>query len=88
MILPIATEAEVADPRLGMRVEFTRDDHPIVPPGRRGFIELLELPPGNQFFVLLDCGGFFGWTDFRSWRPTGEPDEVLDEAFLALRRPG
>jgi len=63
-----------APPRIGQRVRFTRDDHPFVSPGRSGMID--RLGPDNQFVVLTDCGGFFGWTTFASWEPTGEPDET------------
>ena len=69
-------------PRLGMRVRFTRSDHSDVPPGRGGMIDLVA---GEQFFVITDCGGFFGWTSFESWEPTGEPDEQLSAEFVAAR---
>ena len=72
-----------APPRLGQRVRFTRDDHPIVSPGRGGMIE--QLGPDGQFFVQTDCGGFFGWTSFTSWEPTDEPDVPLDPEYVARR---
>lgn len=42
--------------------------------------------PDEQFWVLTDCGGFFGWTSFGSWEPTGEPDVVLSPEYIALRQ--
>lgn len=71
------------EPRIGQRVRFTRRDHPHVPLGRGGMID--QLAPDNQFFVLTDCGGFFGWTSFDSWEATGEPDEVLNPEYVAMR---
>lgn len=70
-------------PRIGQRVRFTRHDHPKVPPGRGGMID--QLGSDNQFFVLTDCGGFFGWTSFDSWEATGEPDEVLSPEYVTMR---
>lgn len=70
-------------PRIGQRVRFTRQDHPEVPPGCGGMIDLVG--SDNQFWIVTDCGGFFGWTSFHSWEPTGEPDEVLDPEYIALR---
>jgi hypothetical protein len=68
-------------PRLGQRVRFT-GTHQDVPRGLGGFIELIRT---DQFFVLTDSGGFFGWTSFDSWEPTGEPDEELSAEFRAMR---
>lgn len=73
-------------PRIGQRVRFARHDHACVPPGRGGMID--QLGSNNQFFVLTDCGGWFGWTSFESWEPTGEPDEVLDPEYVAMRTQG
>jgi hypothetical protein len=70
-------------PRIGQRVRFTRHDHPNVPLDRGGMID--QLGSDNQFFVLIDCGGFFGWTSFDSWEATGEPDEVLNPEYVAMR---
>lgn len=70
-------------PRLGQRVRFTRSDHPDVPPGRGGMIDLIG--SDNQFWVVTDCSGFFGWTSFQSWEPTGEPDVVLAPEYVAMR---
>ena len=44
-----------------------------------------QLGSNNQFFVLTDDGGFFGWTSFDSWEDTGEPDEVLNPQYVAMR---
>lgn len=70
-------------PRIGARVRFTRSDHPDVPPGHGGMID--QIGSDNQFFVLTDCGGFFGWTSFDSWEATGEPDVVLNPEYVAMR---
>jgi hypothetical protein len=39
----------------------------------------------DQFFVLTDCGGCFGWTTFDSWEPTNEPDVPLDPEYVVPR---
>ena len=70
-------------PRIGQRVRFTRSDHPKVLPGSGGMID--QLGTDNQFFVLTDDGGFFGWTSFNSWEAPGEPDEVLNPEYVAMR---
>jgi hypothetical protein len=70
-------------PRIGQRVRFTRCDHPNVPPGRGGMID--QLGSDSQFFVLTDCGGFFGWTSFDNWEAAGEPDMVLNPEYVAMR---
>jgi hypothetical protein len=44
-----------------------------------------QLGQDNQFFVLTDCGGFFGWTSFDSWESTNEPDVVLNPEYVAMR---
>ena len=44
-----------------------------------------QLGSDNQFFVLTDCGGFFGWTSFDSWEATDEPDVVLQPEYIAMR---
>ena len=54
-------------PKIGMRVEFTRTDHKSVPPGRCGVIDVVD-GNGIDFWVATDCGGFYGWTSFASWK--------------------
>lgn len=74
---------EERKPRLGQRVRFT-GTHRFVDTGRTGFIECIS---DDQFFVMTDCGGWFGWTSFDSWAPTGEPDVELSDEFKAMREP-
>lgn len=70
-------------PHLGLRVRFTgTGTHREVPRGLGGFIEFIR---DDQFWVLTDSGGFFGWTSFDSWQPTGEPDVELSKEFRELR---
>lgn len=59
-------------PRIGMRVRFVKMDHPDVRPGTLGTIDVVH-ENGSDFWVATECGGFYGWTSFRSWHPTKEP---------------
>jgi hypothetical protein len=70
-------------PHIGQRVRFTRHDHPNVPPSRGGMID--QVGSDNQFVVMIDGGGFFGWTAFDSWELTGEPDVVLNPEYVVMR---
>lgn len=74
---------DIARPRIGQRVRFTRADHPHVPLGHGGMID--QLGNDDQFFVLTDGGGFFGWTTFDGWEPTDEPDMVLNPEYVHMR---
>lgn len=71
-------------PRIGQRVRFTRSDHRMVRPGTGGMIDQIARD-GSQFFVLVDDGGFYGWTTFAAWTPTGESDVVLPLGYLEMR---
>lgn len=62
---------EATTPEVGMIVTFTRHDHKQVPHGRGGVIDLAN-PKTGTFWVLTDCGGFFGPTTFESWDWTGK----------------
>lgn len=68
-------------PRLGQRVRFT-GEHRFVERGVTGTIDQIS---GEQFVVLCDSGGWFPWTSFASWEPTGEPDVELPDQYIALR---
>jgi hypothetical protein len=84
MSIQKSSNAQMSSPsRIGQRVRFLRHDHPNVPLGRGGMIDQLGLD--NQFVVLTDCGGFFGWTSFDSWEATNEPDVVLNPEYVAMR---
>ena len=58
------------EPKIGMLVEFTRNDHPHVPLGMTGVIDVVN-DEENAFWVLVDNGGFFGWTSFDAWKWSG-----------------
>lgn len=57
-------------PKIGMLVEFTKSDHVNVPLGMTGVIDVVNAEE-NAFWVLVDNGGFFGWTSFDSWKWSG-----------------
>jgi hypothetical protein len=58
-------------PKIGMLVEFTRSDNPNVPLGMTGVIDVISNDDATNFWVLVDNGGFFGWTSFASWKWSG-----------------
>ena len=58
------------EPKIGMLVEFTRNDHPHVPLGMTGVIDVVN-DEENAFWVLVDNGGFMGWTSFDAWKWSG-----------------
>jgi hypothetical protein len=63
---PVSTDVA----KIGMLVEFTRNDHPHVPLGMTGVIDVVN-DEANVFWVLVDNGGFYGWTSFDSWKWSG-----------------
>jgi hypothetical protein len=68
-------------PSLGLRVRFLRADHDRVPLGMTGTIDVVH-EDGEDFWVATDCGGFFGWTSFRSWEPLAETAPAEAAAML------
>lgn len=74
------------EPKVGMLVACTRQDHPDVPYGMTGVIDLVDRKT-SAFWVLLDSGGFLGWTSFASWEWSGKmlPRTDETEGWYAMR---
>lgn len=68
-------------PRLGQRVRFT-GQHRSLATGSTGMVDQVS---GEKFVVQTDDGGWFFWTTFAQWEPTGEPDVELPAYYVAMR---
>lgn len=80
--ITLSSQAPPIGLELADEVEFI-GTHANVTTGTQGVVDLFSLENPARFWVLVDDGGFFGWTTLASWKPTGKKRKANPDWWAA-----